>query len=1283
MIRKDPGMLDDTNMSKTPIYEFKCDKCERSFEKRIDLKGHDRHYSITGGVLEGCMCKLCNKTLRSTQQVREHFKLMHTGVKMLMCKKCDKTFNTQQDLMKHMETTHTRREESMCRMSHSKKRSFACKTCSKGFRTGEELEDHPERGHFAEVANKCMVCRLLPYTCKVCQKGLREEMKFEKQLTKANATKGSFECKMCDKTFRSAEEQTKHKAAHYRIAVAMRSVECNACNEMFSVRAIDNDGKTYKCKTCVKACQMEEILKQQGKSNHTNHFRVVNCKGCDKPIQKGERCELCDEGKEEPVKPDKNNSIRLASLNINRGLNRKQDLIQATIEHYDCGVVALHEVELKDSVTFALQGFQTFYPKKNEVKRSILLVKEEIEAIERTDIMSDSITSIWIEVKGTDNRKILMGTYYREFGQLDGKGQDNINDQIGAWKEFEAQVAKATAESGEVVCMGDFNIDRKRLKDDTYYLMKLGKRYEALLDEHNLTDFDYGYTWMRISQDGKVKRSALDQCITNSKKLILNIHKIEIDYSDHSAIVADIQTGPKAKKRGKVFTRDLRQIRRNPEMFQQMIANIRWEEMASMSGVDEMEEFYSQEINKVLDILAPVKARKIVDRPGCKLSNETRREMRRKEEMKKRIDSVCNTNGLLDNKVISQYRKQRNLCNRMVKKDFEEQCSVRISEESSMGEIWRSVGHILKPERASRGEIKIDNGKKLLAEPGEIAEELNQFFKSKIDKLALKIQKDNSDPLERLRNKVKDMRLTFELRTIKEGDVRKVIKKLKNKRSHGFDNISAELIKLAGESIIQPLTWIVNTSIVTGVFPKNWKKAKVTPLFKKGDRTLAKNYRPVSLLSVSGMVLERITAIQIDKYFEDNNLFGDFQFGFRQNKSTVSELLTLFDSLMTAKDKKKEIALVMYDLSAAFDTVSPAILLEKLKLYGFKKKAMEWITSYLSERKQAVVMQGKISTMIDLELGTPQGSRLSPLLFVILMADLDLWIERSDLVNFADDTQSSVIEDSQEEMIRTVQEESRRVTSFFAGVNLVNNADKAALLYNSKRRGCNITIEGVGGETLTSVHTEKLLGLHISASLDWREHIEKVCKALKQRLGILRRLKYKVPKSKLQIIAEAIFTSKIRYGLAVYGNPRTSEGETEDTEMKSLQVLQNDMIRLINGYTRSDHINMKELRAKTRLLSVNQLSVYHTVLEVYNVVWNNSSMQLKKKMQKMQGSAYVTRSEVRGDLPIPTKPSEGCLSFSYKGPKLWNLVPKHIREETEQTTFKAELKAWIMKEMPD
>ena len=84
------------------------------------------------------------------------------------------------------------------------------------------------------------------------------------------------------------------------------------------------------------------------------------------------------------------------------------------------------------------------------------------------------------------------------------------------------------------------------------------------------------------------------------------------------------------------------------------------------------------------------------------------------------------------------------------------------------------------------------------------------------------------------------------------------------------------------------------------------------------------------------MVCERVIAKQIDNYFEEKGLFGEFQFGFRRNKSTVSELLTLFDNLMSAKEKKQEIALILYDLSAAFDTVSPAILLQKLQLYVFR-----------------------------------------------------------------------------------------------------------------------------------------------------------------------------------------------------------------------------------------------------------------------------------------------------------------------------------------------------------
>ena len=98
-----------------------------------------------------------------------------------------------------------------------------------------------------------------------------------------------------------------------------------------------------------------------------------------------------------------------------------------------------------------------------------------------------------------------------------------------------------------------------------------------------------------------------------------------------------------------------------------------------------------------------------------------------------------------------------------------------------------------------------------------------------------------------------------------------------------------------------------------------------------------KNYRPIAVLSVAGMILERVVAIQIEEHFKRNNLLGAFQFGFRRNKKTTTNLLTLFDTIFEAKEKRKEILVLLYDLSSAFDTVSHQILLEKLKLYGFEK----------------------------------------------------------------------------------------------------------------------------------------------------------------------------------------------------------------------------------------------------------------------------------------------------------------------------------------------------------
>ena len=150
---------------------------------------------------------------------------------------------------------------------------------------------------------------------------------------------------------------------------------------------------------------------------------------------------------------------------------------------------------------------------------------------------------------------------------------------------------------------------------------------------------------------------------------------------------------------------------------------------------------------------------------------------------------------------------------------------------------------------------------------------------------------------------MKDLGLHFSLQPVDVKDVLQVLSNLKPKTSCGLDGISSEMLKMCKEEIAGPLTLIVNRSICSGVFPSAWKVAKVCPLLKKGDPLQVKNYRPVALLSVAGMVLEKIVADQVYSYFEKKGLLGNFQFGFRKHKSTVSEMLTLFETLQEAKEK--------------------------------------------------------------------------------------------------------------------------------------------------------------------------------------------------------------------------------------------------------------------------------------------------------------------------------------------------------------------------------------------
>ena len=164
---------------------------------------------------------------------------------------------------------------------------------------------------------------------------------------------------------------------------------------------------------------------------------------------------------------------------------------------------------------------------------------------------------------------------------------------------------------------------------------------------------------------------------------------------------------------------------------------------------------------------------------------------------------------------------------------------------------------------------------------------------------------------------------------------------------------------------------------------------------------MSKNYRPVAILSPFSKILEKVAYEQLYQYFSDNKIFHPNLHGYRQHRSTQTALMTMYDRWVKAAAAGQVSGAVLLDLSAAFDLVDPAILIQKLRIYGLEDVFLSWISSYLTDRYQAVWLDHVLSDFGHCEVGVPQGSILGPLFFLISFSDLPHVLE-SNVDNYAD-----------------------------------------------------------------------------------------------------------------------------------------------------------------------------------------------------------------------------------------------------------------------------------------
>ena len=377
---------------------------------------------------------------------------------------------------------------------------------------------------------------------------------------------------------------------------------------------------------------------------------------------------------------------------------------------------------------------------------------------------------------------------------------------------------------------------------------------------------------------------------------------------------------------------------------------------------------------------------------------------------------------------------------------------------------------------------------------------------------------------------------------IKNDDILSIIRNIDPKKSNGPDLISAHMLRIADEAIVIPLNLIFTNILKTSTYPILWKLANVTPIFKKSDKQLIKNYRPISLLPLCGKIFEKIIFNNIYTYMDKNNLITKKQSGFRPGDSTTNQLLYLVSEIHEAFADPKclEVRAVFLDISKAFDKVWHEGLLFKLKQNGIEGNLLKMLTSYLSDRHQRVVLNGSHSEYTDIKSGVPQGSVLGPLLFLIYINDLEKNI-KSNVKFYADDTMLYSIVNDIKKSADDLNHDLEIIRQWAHQWKMQFNPDPTKqaneLIFSCKRSLVSHPPLMFNGTPVAKEEEQKHLDLILRPNLSFRKHVsEKLTKA-RRNIGLIKHLNRYLPLNALCQMYKSFVRPHLDYCDVISGVP--------------------------------------------------------------------------------------------------------------------------------------------------
>ena len=489
-----------------------------------------------------------------------------------------------------------------------------------------------------------------------------------------------------------------------------------------------------------------------------------------------------------------------------------------------------------------------------------------------------------------------------------------------------------------------------------------------------------------------------------------------------------------------------------------------------------------------------------------------------------------------------------------------------------------------------------------------------------------------------------------------ETDFVEAIEELKPNSAAGPDDFPASLLINCRHALAKPLYIIWRRSMNSGVIPAACKLANIVPIHKGKSKAEAKNYRPVALTSLLIKIFEKVIRKQLVSFMDEHNLFNQSQHGFRSGRSCLSQLLSHFDLITRLLEDGNSVDIIYLDFAKAFDKVDIGLILRKLKFIGINGRLGRWLHTFLLNRSQSVLVDGHKSASAEVKSGVPQGSVLGPLLFLILIGDIDENVSTSFISSFADDTRVGHAFSTDQDT-RQLQADLQAVYRWAKENNMEFNSDKFEHLHYSQKPNEALLSEYKSdtGSPIITKTSARDLGIEMSSSARFSDHIKAQCGKIKSKIGwILRTFRTRELDPMLSLWKQLILCDH-DYCSQLWNPEKTGD-------IQSLELLQRSFFQKVPVLK---NLTYWEQLKRVRMYSLERRRERYIALYTWKILeglapnLSDGANGITPKWSDRRGRECKV-PHVRTQAPMRIQTIRRA-SFGIKGPRLFNCLPKHIR----------------------